>query len=220
MKKSFLESADSWKAKAHLTSIKTPMLVGISALMLLVLYLIVQNIWFGMNSNTFEMEKQTDTSLVKAEKSDEVDVVDEEEAGTIVVHVAGAVTAPGVFELDEGERLSAAIEAAGGLREDAIQEGINLARLLVDGEQIIVPTAETYNAPLPSGGPNQASGKVNINTANIAELMTLPGVGEVTAEKIIKQRESIGSFSVKEDIKQVSGIGDKKFEQIADLICV
>lgn len=217
----FQASAESWKAKAHLSGVKNPVLVGIAAVMLVVLYLILQNVWTGLNANSFEVEKQANATAAEAEESKDATSVSEEDGGSIVVHVAGAVVSPGVFELREGERLSAAIEAAGGLRDDAAQEGINLARVLIDGEQIVVPTQESYDAePFFSEGTEHASAKININTALVAELTLLPGIGEVMAERIVKQRESSGPFSMIDDIKQVSGIGDKKFEQIADLICV
>lgn len=221
MAKPFQESAESWKAKNHLGKVKTPVLVGISALLLVALYLILQNVWTGLTSDSFELVKQGDAAAPEETVANGTDEKGFEDKKPIVVHVAGAVVGPGVFELEEGDRLSAAIEAAGGLREDAAPEGINLARELVDGEQVIVPTQEEYTA-LPSAPEGEApvSQKININTATEAELTDLPGIGEVTAEKIVADREKSGPFPSIEDIKRVSGIGEKKFEQIADSICV
>ena len=138
------------------------------------------------------------------------------------VHVSGAVQEPGLYELPEGSRIAAAVEAAGGFSEDAATDGVNLARVLFDGEQIVVPTIEEAAAGSTSEGSSTTSSSslVNINTASASELDTLPGIGPATAEKIIADREANGPFTTIEDLKRVSGIGDKKYENLADLICV
>lgn len=122
-----------------------------------------------------------------------------------------------------------AIDAAGGLTEAADDRSINLARELSDGEQIIV-TSKQMQTDLEKQGSNSTTAndqsfssstqKVNINTATKEELMTLDGVGEATAEKIIVYRQEHGSFSSIEEIKEVSGIGDKKYEAIKESITV
>lgn len=141
---------------------------------------------------------------------------------TIFVHVEGAVAAPGLLELSEGSRVYDAIQAAGGFAEDARHDAVNLARVLTDGEQIIVPTTQTDGgsdaAPAASAG--TAAGKVNINTADAATLDTLPGIGASTAAKIVADREANGPFKTIEDLKRVSGIGDKKFSQLEVCITV
>ena len=146
------------------------------------------------------------------------------------VHVGGAVASPGVYEVDAGSRVEVAVEAAGGLAEGAAPDALNLARPLADGEQVIVPTLEeveqsaaagsALGAASGAGGASPASGKVNLNTAGADELDALPGIGPATAEKIVADRQSNGPFADVEDLKRVSGIGDKKFAQLVDLVCV
>ena len=139
------------------------------------------------------------------------------------VYVVGSVKNPGVYRLPVGSRVEAAIEAAGGFKKDADTTAVNLARVIADGEQITVPAkGETVSATQGSTASNSvaAGGKVNINTATSEELQTLDGVGESTAAKIIASRESEGPFTTIEDLKRVSGIGDKKFAAIASNITV
>lgn len=108
------------------------------------------------------------------------------------------------------------------MADDASGDALNLARILNDGEQVIVPTAEERMQELQAAadGGARPAGKVNINTATAEQLDTLPGIGESTAQKIIADREANGPFSSPEDLKRVSGIGDKKYAELADLITV
>ena len=143
---------------------------------------------------------------------------------TIFVHVEGAVATPGLLELSEGSRVYDAIQAAGGFAEDARHDAVNLARVLTDGEQIIVPSTQSDGgsdaAPATAASAGTAAGKVNINTADVATLDTLPGIGASTAAKIVADREANGPFKTIEDLKRVSGIGDKKFSQLEGCITV
>lgn len=148
-----------------------------------------------------------------------------EEKEKIVVHVAGAVNKPGVYTLEEGDRVKDALDIAGGVTPEADLECLNLALRLHDEDKLYVPKiGEIADSPDSSknssiaGISSNDNGKININTATEAELVQLPGIGPVTAQKIIDYRESNGKFSNVEDIKNVSGIGDKKFEQIKDKI--
>ena len=163
---------------------------------------------------------QTSTSEPIEDASSDAPVVEK----TIFVHVEGAVAAPGLFELSEGSRVYDAIQAAGGFTEDARHDAVNLARVLTDGEQIIVPTIQTEggsdDTPSTAASPGTAAGKVNINTADAATLDTLPGIGASTAAKIVADREANGPFKTIEDLKRVSGIGDKKFTQLEGCITV
>jgi len=153
-------------------------------------------------------------------------------AATVTVHVVGAVHRPGVYALAEGSRVRDALAAAGGCVGDAMLEAVNLARILADGEQVRIPTAEEVaagavasaagGAPL-AGAPVQpgaAGGKVNINTASVTELDTLPGVGPSTAQKIVDDRTANGPFKRIEDLMRVSGIGEKKFDSLKDYVSV
>ena len=154
----------------------------------------------------------------------------EGEAPALVVHVDGAVAAPGVYELPAASRVNDAVLAAGGLVEGADTGGLNLAAPLADGEKVHVPRVGEAHVSAGSGvgtGADDAGGgaetgaaAVNINTAGVAELDELPGVGEATARAIVEDRERNGPFSAPEDLMRVSGIGEKKFAKMEGMICV
>lgn len=159
----------------------------------------------------------------------------------ILVHVSGAVNKEGIVELKVNSRISDAINKAGGVKEEANIEDINLAYKLEDGMKIHIPTKQekesqenhtntTKETIITSSGElkeqeeiekiSQKNTKVNINTATQTQLETLPTIGPSTAMKIITYRKENGKFSKIEDIKQVSGIGDSKYNKIKDLIVV
>lgn len=153
-----------------------------------------------------------------------------EAKGAIVVDVAGAVASPGVVELKDGARVADALGAAGGLAEDADLTSVNRAARLTDGQRVYVPRVGEQVAPVEGDGSAGAAGEgtqstatgqaVNINTAGLAELDALPGVGPATAQAIIDDREANGPFTAPEDLMRVSGIGEKKFEKLKSSICV
>ena len=141
-----------------------------------------------------------------------------------VVHVCGAVNRPGVYSFPEGSRVCDALNAAGGLREDASATWANQAALLSDGMQIVVPTEEEAQG-LTAGDAGTAasqsgSGLVNINTASAEELMTLPGIGQTRAEAILAYRQECGRFETIEDIMKVDGIKEGSFEKLKSKITV
>jgi competence protein ComEA len=155
----------------------------------------------------------------------------------IVVHVIGAVPRPGLYEFIEGARVQDAIDAAGGLLASANTSAINLASLLQDGQQLNIPYKsgsepvenETETVELPTSDANSSSNNsdentdvdlVNINTATLEELDSLPGIGPTIAQRIIDYRNENGPFNTIEDIMNVSGIGPATFEEIQDLITV
>ena len=144
------------------------------------------------------------------------------ETNVIVVYICGAVKESRVITLKENSRICDAIDAAGGLTEEADLTNINLAYILEDGEKIYVPKKgeEIQNNSSPSYTSNIKSNKININKATQTELETIPGVGPSTALKIINYREGNGKFLKIEDIKNVSGIGDAKFESMKDFISI
>lgn len=132
--------------------------------------------------------------------------------GILIVYVSGAVAAPGVYTLPEGSRVEAAIQAAGGFAPGAEAENINLAVVLIDGQQINVPgIVETSHVNI---------GRVNINTASAAELDALPGIGPTTAQAIVDYRLQNGPFQVIQDIQNVPGVGPATFALIQDFINV
>ena len=142
---------------------------------------------------------------------------------TVLVHVLGAVKRPGVVELSEGSRVQDAIAAAGGLAEDADTGELNLAAVLIDGAQLKVGTTKRpggelrtdgSGAPAGSGGAGAAA-KVSLNSATLAQLDTLPGVGPVTAQKILDWRTAHGKFSAITELQEVDGIGPKTYADLA-----
>lgn len=218
---SFPERAESLRAKAHLNGVKLPVVVGLTSLVLVVLIVAGQALIGSLTSGGFSIEKST-TSPSSAQL--QLEQQSEPKADLIVVHVAGAVLNPGMQELKSGSRVGDAIDAAGGCAEDALPDALNLARVLKDGEQVLVPTSQEgkQDIPLaPADPPSRApSGKVDINTASAEALDALPGIGPSTAEKIVDDRKLNGPFNSVEDLKRVSGIGDKKFAALVDSICV
>lgn len=150
---------------------------------------------------------------------------------TITIHIAGEVKYPGVVVLKEGARIVDAIEAAGGEKDEADLNKLNLAYILNDGEKIYVPNKNENNIIgdyiTTENGENISSINnkkenltVNINTATVEELVKIPGVGEATANKIIEYRKENGKFKETEDIKNVPGIGDSKYESMKEMIKV
>ena len=154
------------------------------------------------------------------------------EIPSVIVHIAGAVKNPGVYQLKSTDRIVDAVKIAGGETEEANLDLINLAALLKDGQKIIIPykiyneTGEEMNKDIYNNVENgysssvSTSAKVNINTADTIILQTLPGIGPVLSERIIEYRNQNGLFGVIDDIKDVSGIAEKKYEGIKDLICI
>ena len=134
-------------------------------------------------------------------------------AAEVTVHVAGAVASPGVYTLAQGSRVADAIEVAGGATGDALTGSINLARVVIDGEQVYVPAIGEAAA---SG----SGGTVNLNTADAPTLDRLPGVGEVLAERIVADREAHGPFGSVDDLERVSGIGPAMMASLRDLVVV
>lgn len=165
---------------------------------------------------------------------------DKNKENKIMVHIAGAVNKEGIYELEEGERIADIIEKAEGLTKEANLNNINLAYKLEDGMKIYIPKineessntsiyeeneTKKYNVKenINKKEENQIANynkesKVNINTSTQTELETLPGIGTSTALKIIDYRKTKGKFKKIEDIKNVNGIGESKYEKIKDLI--
>ncbi len=137
-------------------------------------------------------------------------------AGTaeVTVHVAGAVAQPGVYVLETGARVADAVEAAGGATPESDTGAINLARLVVDGEQVYVPAVGE------AGASDTARGLLNLNTADAVALEGLPGIGPVLAQRIVDDRAAHGSFLSVEDLQRVSGVGPKVMDALRDLVTV
>lgn len=178
-----------------------------------------------------DVEKNSSNSKTESEKASQSGTDAEEGLPeTLYVHVCGAVNAPGVYELKTDARIYEALEAAGGMTEDAAADWINQAEALSDGERIYVPTQEEAEESAQSvsgrwADPNGNAGgsvsdKININTATKEELMTLSGIGASKAESILKYRQEHGNFQNIEDLKKIEGIKDGVFNKIKDDITV
>lgn len=162
--------------------------------------------------------KSTD-SVLNAGNTNEI--VSNEKPKEIKVYVTGLVKSPGVYTMKDGDRIDDAIKLAGGALEGADLSNINLAEKVKDEQMIKIPKVGEDNSSTGGiGDVKKADGKININKATKEELDTLPGIGEVTAQRIIDFREQHGNFQKIEDIMNVSRIGPKLFEQIKDKITV
>ena len=234
---SFQRSAQSWRARLHLSGARLPVLVGVTAVAIVVMVCAGRLLLDAASSEGFAVVQPGDAEQAAGDGDAEAAAdagASQAAPAPLRVHVGGAVAAPGVYDLAEGARVLDAVEAAGVFAEGAARDALNLARAVSDGEQVVVPSeadiaaqeavsagaggaAAGAGASAAAGG---AGGKVNINTASAAQLDTLPGVGASTAEKIVADREANGPFKTVEDLKRVSGIGDKKFAALADAICV
>lgn len=199
-------------------------------IVLIIVGIYVYNIRFSEDINENTNENQLNTSFVEniLEKDDK--------NKEIIVHITGAVKKNGIVKLKDGARIYDAIEMVGGSTDDADLSKINLAYVLEDGQKVYIPkigeinqenAEEEYitfeygnNKNIIQDYNKGGNEKVNINTANQTELETLPGIGTATAEKIIDYRNKNGKFSSIEDIQNVKGIGNAKYENIKESICV
>ena len=179
----------------------------------------------GESATESESETETETLQVDDGSIDTDSAVIKD----IKVYVCGAVQRPDVYEISADSRIVDAVSAAGGFAIDAYPEAMNLAETVSDGSRIYVPTKEEVDAlavvysDTGSGSGDTTSdstGRVNINTATLEELTTLPGIGDTRARAIIDYREQNGAFGNIEDIMQVTGIKEKSFSKIKDSICV
>lgn len=167
-----------------------------------------------------ESRVSEEESAVLPETQTDTDIETESESG-IWVYVCGAVQCPGVYYLPSDARVFEAVDLAGGFLPDACADAVNLAGTMSDGEQIFVPDVSEASAESGTAagqaGVSQSPGKVNINRAEVSELMTLPGIGESKAQAIVSYRQEHPFQSI-EEIMNVSGIKEGSFEKIRDLI--
>ena len=189
---------------------------------------------FIYNSNKIDTSDINEEMLISNNENNNMTDTQTEEKNIIIVHITGAVKNPGIVRLEEGSRIEDAINKAGGLNEDADITNVNLAYILEDGIKIKIPSnsdvtgVQNENILNSDSGENiveefkdsNKSSPLNINKATEQDLQNLPGIGLSLASKIIEYREENGKFSTIEDIKNVNGIGESKYENIKDHICV
>mgnify|MGYP000278009122 FL=1 len=198
-------------------------------IVVIVIIIIISISYYSYTKENIEYEELSVINQINTENSEET----EKEISKIKVHISGAVEKEGVIELESNSRIADLIEKAGGIKQNAYMKEVNLASKLEDGEKVYIPTKEEYekdkkqetatnmvisNKQELVTGNKQSSNKININTATQEQLDNLPGVGASTAQKIINYRKENGKFKKKEDLKNVSGIGDSKYNQLKDLI--
>lgn len=183
---------------------------GVLILVILALALGIRMKNLNSNDSQVEVSEATDTEVTTAE---------------MYVDISGEVEDPGVYIVEDGTRLYEVIEKAGGLTEDANTDAINQAGYVEDGEKIVIPSEDGGNAMSTDiagtsvGTTGSQNGLININTASKDQLMEITGIGEVTADKIIEYRKN-NRFKSIEDIMNVSGIGNAKFESMKSEITV
>ena len=184
-------------------------------ILLIALIALAGLLFFGRQMQEMDLgEIETmETEPMESKEKEEV-----EEEANLVVHIIGEVFEPGVYALHVGARVIEAIQAAGGETNFADLERVNMARIVVDGEQIIVPSTLDTEVHL-AGSEPQADGKVNINRAKEIELEGLTGIGPTKAQAIIDYRAE-HLFQSIDEIQSVSGIGEKTYEKIRDQITI
>ena len=184
-----------------------------------IMILITAVLFFAGKGENDTIQIDQETPLEEVSENNEES---QKKQGKIFVDIGGEVVKPGVYQVKDGARVYEIVEKAGGLTDKADTTNINQAEIAADGQKIIIPSIEESTGQENSGAPAVAgvAGLININSANAATLEEIPGVGPSTAEKIISYRESNGRFKKKEDLKNVSGIGEKTFEKLKDKITV
>ena len=203
---------DEWKEKWESWSLSAKAAVIGGILLILVG---VGGLFSQKEESVEEIEAVVTTVL--AEKTE----VSTTQETVIFVDIKGAVKNPGVYQMKVGDRVKDALDAAGGLTDEADSQKVNLAKRLEDQMAIVVPKVGEEAEEIPAGETRKEAtkeGKVNINTATVEELKTLKGVGEKKAEAIIEYRKKNGSFQTKEDLMKVRGIGKKLFESFQERI--
>lgn len=209
------------KARRYFGIIKNNKMLLIAAAVVMIFAASAAFFIFNEKRDTISIE-EADLEI-EAEESKASNAARKEGDEKVFVDVSGCVKKPGVYEVSAASRIFQVIELAGGVTPDADTSYINQAEPVSDGLKINVP--DKNNTDISAGTTSSASqenstGKININTADATKLQEIPGIGPVTAEKIISYRESNGYFSSVDQIKNVSGIGDKTYEKIKDIINV
>ncbi len=191
------------------------------------LVLLVALLWVtGCSANPDVLLNNGLSAEEEVQESADFEEVEEEAASsdTVFVYICGAVASPGVYEVEADGRVYEVVQLAGGLREDADEQSVNLAETVEDGEMIYIYTVEeraaAQSADATSASSSSSDGKININTASAAELTALSGIGDAKAAAIVAYRQEHGSFSAIEEITNVSGIGESTYSQIKEYITV
>ena len=205
---------------------KKQLIKNISRIAVSIVIMLIAYFFFGLYGEKGEIDYTENDIVIEDSSDDEIEMNTEVvEPQYIICDISGAVENPGVYSITNDARLDDLVEMAGGLTRDADIDCINRARTLTDGEKIYIPYIGEMSIQdkgnwidRSAAFESNSTDKININTASSEELQKVPGIGPVTAEKIIKYREENGLFTSVEDIKKVSGIGDKTFKNIEEYI--
>lgn len=183
--------------------------------------LILLTLLGGLIIYNYGTVKEVEPTLVEDQNSKDSENLE------LIVHVCGEVKKPGVYKLSTGKRVIDAVEAAGGVTAGGDLDKLNLAAPLEDGQKIYLPAfnnslglSATAKASKAQNSHAEGSSLVNLNLANQQELEALPGIGPALAKRIMDYRNQQGSFATVEELKKVSGIGEKKFEQLKNLVTI
>lgn len=186
-------------------------------------------------SDNLQKSKQDEIKLIPAGGAEEglepgsKEVLEPGSGGVIKAHIAGAVTSPGVFELAVGSRVEDLVAVAGGFNDEVdgewVAKNINLATKLADEDKVYIPSQGEFQTTgvvtgIKTETPSSVGGAVNINTANAAQLDSLPGIGPAYAQRIIDYREANGGFKSVDELTNISGIGAKTVEKLRGLVSV
>lgn len=223
--------ATSLLRRTGLANVSRKALVGIAVIGIMLVAFACSQFW-PHESQDFVANAGSASASREQHETEQEDDARPAATQDIVVDVEGAVANPGLQTLPSGSRIGDAVDAAGGMREDAATGTVNLAKVVSDGDQIVIltkeeeaqsRTASQSDARSDAGsGDAQAgsSGKININTADATELQQLSGVGPSLSERIVEYRQANGKFKSIEDLQNVSGIGKTRFANIKDKICI
>ena len=199
---------------------------------LIIILMLIGGVVYYLYNNNSEDDMDflyLEENIVEEENLQNNQIQETMEEAEIVVHITGQVVNNGIVKLKENSRIIDAIEAAGGATLDANLSKINLAFALSDGQKVYIPSIDDEeekeygtkgSGETVSEENNSINQSININTATSQQLQELPGIGEAIANRIIAYRNLNGKFEKIEDIKNVSGIGEAKFNNIKDYICV
>lgn len=218
----FSLKVNSLLRRAGLSGISRQALIGIGAICVVLVALALWRFWPVPGAQSEDFAVQTNPEQAAAQDEEDRDTV----ASEIYVDVEGAVESPGMYALPADARIADAVSAAGGLTESASRQGVNLAQKLEDGMQVYVPSEAEQGASAASGsqaaggGAGAAGAKISLNTASAEELQELDGIGPSLSQRIIDYRTEHGRFSSIEELKEVSGIGDVRFEALKDEVCL
>lgn len=208
--------------RAGLADVSRPVLVGVCLLCIVLVVIALWRFWPAASARSEDFAVQVSSSQQERQGA-QGDGASEAE---IYVDVEGAVVEPGVYVLPADARIADAVSAAGGLKEGALRRGVNLAQKLEDGMQVYVPSEAEQGISAASGSQTvggstgAASAKISLNTASAEELQELDGIGPSLSQRIIDYRTEHGRFSSIEELKEVSGIGDVRFEALKDDVCL